>query len=61
MQRHDSKSWRARAEECRSIAQVFRNPETRARMLRVAADYDRLAETMERDVAEPAGRGSVAE
>lgn len=61
MQRHDSKPWRARAEECRSMAEVFNNPETRARMLRVAAEYDRLAETMERDIAEAAGRESAAE
>jgi len=42
------KSWRARAEECRAIADGFENPETRAKMLAVAAGYDRMAESAER-------------
>lgn len=43
----DSRSWRARAEECRSIAETFSNPQTRARMFRMAGEYDRLAELAE--------------
>ena len=43
----DSRSWRARAEECRSIAETFSNPQTRARMFGVAGEYDRLAELAE--------------
>ena len=45
---HDSRSWRARAEECRTLAEVFSSPETRARMLRVAGGYDEMAEAAER-------------
>jgi hypothetical protein len=45
---HDSRSWRARAEECRSLAEVFGSPETRARMLRIAGGYDEMAEAAER-------------
>lgn len=45
---HDSRSWRARAEECRSLAEVFSSPETRARMLRIAGGYDEMAEAAER-------------
>jgi len=38
-------TWRARAEECRALAQTFSNPETRRKMLEVASDYERLAAT----------------
>jgi hypothetical protein len=38
-----SQTWRARAEECRAMAQSIHNPVTRERMLRVAADYDEMA------------------
>ena len=44
---HDGKAWRARAEECRAIADTFDNPETRAKMYAVAAEYDRMAEDVE--------------
>lgn len=39
---------RARAEECRSLAAGSRDSETRTIMLRVAADYDLLAQRLER-------------
>jgi len=61
MDHHDGKSWRARAEECRSIAEIFSNPETRARMLRVAADYERMAERVERRAADVPGQATAAE
>jgi hypothetical protein len=44
---HDGRAWRARAEECRAIADTFENPETRAKMLTVAADYERMTENAE--------------
>ena len=43
------------------MADVFSNPETRARMLRVAADYDLLAQSLERDVARAPRAGNAAE
>ena len=46
--KHDGRAWRARAEECRAIADTFENPETRAKMLAVAADYERMAENADR-------------
>jgi len=39
--------WRCRAEEMRVAAEDMRDPETRATALRIAADYDRLAERAE--------------
>ena len=38
-----SQQYRARAEECRTKAQTFRDPKARARMLDVAAEYERKA------------------
>jgi hypothetical protein len=48
IENHDGKAWRARAEECRTIADSFDNPETRAKMHLVADDYERLAQDAER-------------
>jgi hypothetical protein len=45
---HDSRSWRARARECRALAEVFSNPQTRARMLTIAVGYEEMAEAAER-------------
>jgi hypothetical protein len=42
--RCDPKHWRARAEATRAKADRFYRPEEKLRMLRVAAEYDRLAE-----------------
>jgi hypothetical protein len=48
-----SQTWRARAEECRAIAESFHNTETRQRMLLVAAEYDKMAvKAAERELAE---------
>ena len=48
LERHDSRSWRARAEECRALAELFIQPETRRKMLALAADYDHMADRAER-------------
>jgi hypothetical protein len=53
---HDGKAWRARAEECRAIAETFDNPETRAKMHLVAADYEQMAQNAERREQEAARR-----
>ena len=53
-QQRDNITWRARAEECRALAQTFSNPETRRKMLAVASDYERMAATAQhQDVAPP--------
>ena len=58
---HDSRSWRARAEECRSLAEVFSNPQTRDRMLRIAGGYDEMAQAAERRELEIAAGHSPSE
>jgi len=49
----ESRKCRSRALEYRTIARMFRGESTRNRMLRVAADYERMAEDAEaREIAE---------
>jgi hypothetical protein len=42
---YDPKHWHDRAREMRSIAEQLKNPEAKATMLRVAADYEKIAQT----------------
>ena len=44
---NDARHWRARAEEMRSAAEDMRDPENRQTALRIADDYDRLAQRAE--------------
>jgi predicted DNA-binding ribbon-helix-helix protein len=44
----NTKSLRARAEECRALADAFNDVETREIVLKVAADYELLADRLER-------------
>ncbi len=57
IENHDGRAWRARAEECRAIADTFQNPQTRAQMYRMAEDYERMAERAEEREREAAGQG----
>ena len=44
---NDPAHWRQRAEEARAIADQMNDPESKRMMLKVAEDYDRLAERAE--------------
>ena len=41
----DPKHWCDRAQEMRSTAERLKNPDAKAEMLRVAADYEKIAQT----------------
>ena len=44
----DPEHWRERAEEARYVAEQISDPEAREIMLRIAVDYERLAEHAQR-------------
>ena len=47
----DKRGWRKRAEEVRTIAEYMKQLDARATMMRIADEYDRLAEIAEEDAA----------
>jgi hypothetical protein len=44
---NDPKHWRHRAAEARATAESLTDPEAKQQMLKVAADYEKLAERAE--------------
>ena len=44
---NDPKHWRHRAAEARAMAESLTDPEAKQQMLKVAADYEKLAERAE--------------
>jgi hypothetical protein len=45
-----SEQYRERAEECRVVAQILAAVELREQMLEFAADYERLADTVDNEI-----------
>jgi hypothetical protein len=39
--------WKARAEECRTLADCFTDPTCRRQLMELAQDYDRMAKAAE--------------
>jgi hypothetical protein len=52
----DAERWRLRAEEVRTLAETFKDPACKKGMLDIAATYDRLAASAERQLASLAGK-----
>jgi len=50
---NESKHWRKLAEEARAIAVQMTDPQTRAVMLGIAQDYEKLAVRAEQRAGEP--------
>ena len=44
---HDPDHWRKRAAQTRAKADMFAHPQSKVRLLRIAEEYDRLAERAE--------------
>ena len=41
---NDPQHWRKRADEARALAEQMKDPQSKEAMLRIATDYERLAE-----------------
>src|SRR5690242_8931288 len=61
IENHDGRAWRARAAECRAIADTFQNRETREKMYLIAADYERMAENADQRQQEMAASGGAGQ
>jgi molecular chaperone GrpE (heat shock protein) len=50
---NDPEHWRKRAEDMRTLANEIKDPLSKQTMLRIAADYERLAERAEERTKQP--------
>jgi hypothetical protein len=55
--RFDAKHWKGRADEMRALAEDTRDPTTKAIMLQIARDYDRLVEHLFREASKGSDLG----
>jgi hypothetical protein len=53
------RGWRERAEECRTLADSFADENTRMSMLKVAAEYERMADKAEQLRQPAVSRGAL--
>jgi len=48
----DGKYYRGRAEECRVVGEILATPALRSKMMKIAADYERLADAADKAMSE---------
>jgi hypothetical protein len=56
-QSHDADYWRNRAEEARAVAVQMLDPHTKATMLAIAQDYEKLAKRAEQSAGQTSPTG----
>ena len=55
----DGRHYRERAKECRVVAEILATVKLREKMLRIAADYERVAEAADRSNDDSQDKGNL--